>query len=223
MALVIGVTGAIACGKSTACKILENIGAIHCDADKLVHRMYDPGKPAFDRIVSSFGKEVIGSDGLVDRKVLGSKVFGNPEEMSKLTTAIGDIKGEVRGVMDDWRTSLDPLQIGLMEAVNFIEAGYGIYSDVTWLFAVDDEIAIERLKTRNNFSQEEAVQRLSSQKKWQDRADASDVVTMNNGSLADLEKSVIREYEKLSESHSKGLLMPSKYLEWWETNSTAKD
>ena len=196
MPLVIGVTGAIACGKSTACKILENIGATHCDADKLVHRMYDPGKPAFDRIVTSFGKEVIGPDGLVDRKILGSKVFGNPEEMSKLTTAIGDIKGEVRGVMDDWRTSLEPLQVGLMEAVNFIEAGYGIYSDITWLFAVDDEIAIDRLKARNNFSREEAVQRLSSQKRWEDRADASDVVTMNNGSVEDLEKSVIEKLIK---------------------------
>ena len=219
MPLVIGVTGAIACGKSTACKILENIGATHCDADKLVHRMYDPGKPAFDRIVTSFGKEVIGPDGLVDRKILGSKVFGNPEEMSKLTTAIGDIKGEVRGVMDDWRTSLEPLQVGLMEAVNFIEAGYGIYSDITWLFAVDDEIAIDRLKARNNFSREEAVQRLSSQKRWEDRADASDVVTMNNGSVEDLEKSVIEQYEELNKKHSKGLLMPSKYLEWWEKNS----
>ena len=93
--------------------------------------MYDPGKPAFDRIVTSFGEEVIGPDGYVDRKILGSKVFGNPDEMSKLTTAIGDIKGEVRGVMDDWRTALEPVQVGLMEAVNFIEAGYGIYSDVT--------------------------------------------------------------------------------------------
>ena len=221
MALVIGVTGAIACGKSTACKILENIGAIHCDADKLVHRMYDPGKPAFDRIVASFGEEVIGSDGYVDRKILGSKVFGNPEEMSKLTTAIGDIKGEVRGVMDDWRNSLEPMQVGLMEAVNFREAGYGIYSDLTWLFAVDDEVAIERLKSRNNFSHEEAVQRLSSQKRWQDRADASDIVTMNNGSLEDLEKSVKEQYKALNEKHAKGLLMPSKYLEWWENNSPA--
>ena len=51
------------------------------------------------------------------------KRFGNPEEMSKLTTAIGDIKGEVRGVMDEWRNSLEPMQVGLMEAVNFIEAG----------------------------------------------------------------------------------------------------
>jgi len=221
MALVIGVTGAIACGKSTACKILENLGATHCDADKLVHRMYDPGKPAFDRIVTSFGKEVIGADGYVDRKILGSKVFGNPDEMSKLTTAIGDIKGEVRGVMDDWRTSLEPIQVGLMEAVNFIEAGYGIYSDVTWLFAVDDEIAIERLKNRNHFSHDEAVQRLSSQKKWQDRADASDVVTMNNGSVEDLEKSVKEQYQNLTENHSSGRLMPSKYLAWWEKNSPA--
>ncbi|MDC0035805.1 dephospho-CoA kinase, partial [Chloroflexi bacterium] len=72
MPLIIGVTGAIASGKSTACKILENLGATHSDADKLVHRMYDPGKPAFKRIVESFGEEVIGGDGFVDRKILGS-------------------------------------------------------------------------------------------------------------------------------------------------------
>ena len=42
---------------------------------------------------------------------------------------------------------------------------------------------------------------------------------MNNGSVEDLEKSVIEQYEELNEKHSKGLLMPSKYLEWWEKNS----
>ncbi|MEC9320593.1 MAG: dephospho-CoA kinase, partial [Chloroflexota bacterium] len=46
MPLIIGITGSIASGKSTACQYLQSRGAIHCDADKLVHRMYDPGKPA---------------------------------------------------------------------------------------------------------------------------------------------------------------------------------
>ena len=92
MPLIIGVTGSIASGKSTACKLLESQGIIHCDADKLVHRMYDPGKPAFDRIVSEFGTEMVGADGFIDRKILGSKVFGDSNAMSRLTIAIGDIK-----------------------------------------------------------------------------------------------------------------------------------
>ena len=219
MALIIGVTGAIASGKSTACKIMESLGATHSDADKLVHRMYDPGKPAFTRIVESFGNEVIGSDGFINRKILGSQVFGNPEKMAALTTAIGDIKGEVSGVMNQWKIDLGNHEVGLMEAVNFIEAGYGVYSDITWLFAVDDDIAIERLKSRNNLNHEEAVQRLLSQKKWQDRAEASDIVTMNNGTMTDLEEEVIKKYKDLKERHAKGLLGPSKYLEWWSANS----
>jgi|TARA_B110000116_G_scaffold199703_1_gene174541 dephospho-CoA kinase len=220
MPLVIGITGAIASGKSTACQILESLGGTHCDADKLVHRMYDPGKPAFHRIVKSFGNEVVGDDGFIDRKQLGSKVFGNPEKMAELTTAIGDIKAEVSGVMKEWKNTLGILEVGLMEAVNFIEAGYGIYSDITWLFAVDDEIAIKRLKARNNFSEKEATQRLSSQKKWKDRAPASDIVTMNNGSLEELKKSVTNQFDELTDRYSKGLLPPSKYINWWKKHST---
>ena len=71
MVLIIGVAGAIASGKSTACRLLSEQGAVHCDADKLVHRMYDPGKPAVDRRIIEFGKDVVGEDGFIDRKILG--------------------------------------------------------------------------------------------------------------------------------------------------------
>ena len=88
MPLIIGITGSIATGKSIACETITALGAVHCDADRIVHRLYEPGKPTFDRIVTVFGREVVGEDGYIDRKVLGSKVFGKPAEMRKLTTAI---------------------------------------------------------------------------------------------------------------------------------------
>ena len=91
MALVIGLAGTIAAGKSTVGQVLAARGAIHCDGDKLVHRLYDPGTPGFERVVAAFGPEVVGADGFVDRKVLGARVFGKPDEMNKLTTAIGSI------------------------------------------------------------------------------------------------------------------------------------
>ena len=191
MPLIIGITGSIASGKSSACQFLESKGAVHCDADRLVHRMYDPGKPAFDRIVKVFGETVVDDHGVIDRKILGGKVFGKPKEMAKLTEAIGDIFAEVSGVMKRWRNSLAPHDIGLMEAVNFIEAGYGQFSDVTWLFAVDDNLAISRLMARNNLDQTAAEQRLASQQKWEDRAAAADIVTHNDGTMAELELSLI--------------------------------
>ena len=76
--LVIGLAGTIAAGKSTVGQILVERGAHHCDADKLVHKLYDPGTPGFDRVVEAFGPDVVGADGYVDRKVLGARVFGKP-------------------------------------------------------------------------------------------------------------------------------------------------
>ena len=119
MPLIIGIAGSIATGKSTACKTMAGLGAVHCDADRLVHRLYDPGKPAFDRVVAVFGAEVVGDDGYIDRRVLGSKVFGKPEEMNKLTSAIGDINVAVKGVIDVWRDTLDHDAPAVMEANKF--------------------------------------------------------------------------------------------------------
>ena len=216
MPLIIGVTGSIASGKSSACQFLESKGAVHCDADRLVHRMYDPGKPAFDRIVKVFGETVVDDHGVIDRKILGGKVFGKPKEMAKLTEAIGDIFAEVSGVMKTWRNSLAPHEIGLMEAVNFIEAGYGQFSDVTWLFAVDDNLAISRLMARNNLDQTAAEQRLASQQKWEDRAPAADIVTHNDGTMAELERKVELEINGIHSKHLAGILPTSKYMGWYQ-------
>ena len=216
MPLIIGITGSIASGKSSACQFLESKGAVHCDADRLVHRMYDPGKPAFDRIVKAFGNMVVNDHGVIDRKILGGKVFGKPKEMAKLTEAIGDIFAEVSGVMKRWRNSLAPHEIGLMEAVNFIEAGYGQFSDVTWLFAVDDNLAISRLMARNNLDQTAAEQRLASQQKWEDRAPAADIVTHNDGTMAELERKVELEISTIHSKHLAGILPTSKYMGWYE-------
>ena len=220
MPLVIGITGSIASGKSTACKYLVGGGAAYCDADKLVHRMYDPGKPAFARIIEAFGPEIVGKDGYIDRKLLGAKVFGKPKAMLTLTTAIGDIQAEVRKVIDSWRRNLQDNEIALLEAVNFIEAGYGRFSDFTWLFAVNDDIAIERLKFRNDLSTQAAKQRLASQRSWIDREPAADLVTHNNGSNDAFIKSVDKEMSKIHSQWLKGTLSVSRYHAWWKIQSS---
>ena len=103
-----------------------------------------------------------------------------------------------------------------MEAVNFIEAGYGQFSDVTWLFAVDDNLAISRLMARNNLDQTAAEQRLASQQKWEDRAPAADIVTHNDGTMAELERKVELEISTIHSKHLAGILPTSKYMGWYE-------
>ena len=215
MVLIIGVAGSIATGKSSACDILVGMGAEHCDADRLVHRLYDPGKPAFYRITEIFGEEIVGEDGYIDRKILGTKVFGKPKEMNKLTSAIGDINAAVKGVIDEWRASSPETGMALMEAVNLIEAGYGQWCDQVWLFACSDDSARARLMARNGFTEAEANQRLSSQRSWEDRAPASDLIIFNDSSLEEFYDQVRQEFAKVQEIWNKGELEQSKFQEWW--------
>ena len=220
MPLVIGITGAIATGKSLAVQTLVDLGAVHCDVDRLVHRMYDPGKPAFDRIVDIFGGDVVGEDGYIDRRVLGSKVFGKPEEMTRLTEAIGDMTSEVRKVVEGWRDTLDDGRTAVLEAVNYVERGHGQWCDVTWLIASDGDTARQRLMARNDLSSEQADQRLASQVPWQRREAAADLVIHNNGTQEELAARIKAEFGEARRLFEQGRLPQSRYHEWWRVNAT---
>jgi dephospho-CoA kinase len=214
VALVFGVTGSIATGKSLVCQTLVDLGAVHCDADKLVHRLYDPGTPGFDRVVAEFGADVVGPDGFIDRKALGAKVFGNPEAMRRLTRAMGDITGAIRSEIETWRATLSPHAAAVMEAVNLIEPGYAAWCDQVWLVAAEPAVARARLMARNGFSAAEAEQRLKSQRPWQDRAGAADFIIHNNGDMDTVRDAVQREFARVQALFIAGGLPPSKYHVW---------
>ncbi len=213
--LVIGLTGSIAAGKSTVGQLLEARGAIHCDADKLVHKLYDPGTTGFEKVVAHFGQDVVGADGYIDRKVLGSKVFGKPEEMRVLTEAMGSISDLIEAEIKSWRDTLGEGQMAVMEAVNLMEPGYARWCDQTWLIGVSDDIARTRLKETRGMSDEEATQRLASQRPFTARAPGADWTYMNDGTPADLEAAVDAELTRIRRAHDAGTLEKSIFEPWW--------
>jgi dephospho-CoA kinase len=218
MPLVIGVTGSIATGKSTVCQALVDLGAVHCNADTLVHRLYDPGTPGYDRVVAEFGPEVVAPDGTIDRRVLGSKVFGNPEAMARLTRAMGNITGLIRATIDEWRRTLPDDATAVMEAVNLIEPGYAAWCDQVWLVVAEPATARGRLMARNGLSAAEADQRLASQRDWRLRAPAADFVLHNDGTLEELRAAVRAEFERIWALRRAGTLPPGAYHAWREHN-----
>lgn len=224
MPLVLGITGSIATGKSLLCEqLVSHHGAVHGDADKLVHRMYDPGKPGFDRIVAEFSDEIIGADGFIDRKILGGMVFGKPERMGALTKAIGDIEAEMKQTIERWREELGDEDIAILEAVNLIEAGYSAWTDATWLVAADDEVALPRLMERNAFSQEEAQQRLASARSWKEREPASDRVFLNNGTAEEFVEAIEEAIEQTQRQLREGTLPRSRFHQWWEDTKDERE
>ena len=184
MTFVLGVTGSIASGKSLLCRrLVEAHSAVHIDADLHVHTMYEPGKPAFDRIVARFGDRVVGADGLIDRKALGDIVFGQPDLLAVLRTAIGDIEGEFMRLLLELQDHEAP--IAVFEAVRLFEGPYMERCDAGWLVASEDETALVRLMGRNDLTRSEAEQRMASQIAWTERAPKADLVLHNDGSVED--------------------------------------
>ena len=77
---VVGLTGGIASGKSTACRMLNELGGATLetvDCDRLAHRAYEPATPTFAALVEEFGEQIVAADGTVDRKALGAIVFAD--------------------------------------------------------------------------------------------------------------------------------------------------
>ena len=195
--IILGITGSIATGKSTIIKkLLDEFNPEYCDAYKLVHTLYEPGKPAYYRIIEIFGQEIVNEKtSYINRQKLGEIVFKDKNSMKKLTNAIGNIGIEVKNLVDSWIE--DNKKLGIVEAVNLIEANYIAWCDEVWLFKVDNNIALERLKNRNNLSQNEAEKKINSQTPWKKRIDYANFTIDTNGNIDEVYTKVKKLYLNL--------------------------
>lgn len=183
---VIGLTGGIASGKSAITQWLAKQGAYVIDADKLGHRAYESGSQAFDEVVEAFGSDIVGDDGEVDRRTLGSKVFGNDAALKKLTDiawpAIKRLANqEISNVRN--RGKHDVL---VLEAAVLVEAEWMDIVDEVWVVTVDRKVAIQRAMDRDGFSQEDVEKRIDAQTSDFERTKHATEVFDNSGSWDEL-------------------------------------
>jgi dephospho-CoA kinase len=189
---VIGITGGIACGKSTVTNQLKNRGLYIVDADEIAHKVMQPNQPAFNEVVKMFGEWIL-KDGVIDRKVLGKIIFENPEQRQILDSIVHPyIKREMSEEIYYAKSDVVILDVPLL-----IEKGWHIYCDVVWVIYVDKETQIERLMKRNNFTKEEAISRIESQMPLTEKLRYAKVVIDNNGSLEDTIDQVNKEISKV--------------------------
>ena len=194
--VVIGLTGGIASGKSTAARYLADKGAHMIDADNLGHRVYEAGRPAFDRVVATFGKDVVGDDGEIDRRALGGKVFGSPEQLKRLTDiAWPGILAMAKAEIEQARNS--GASFVVLEAAVLLEANWQSDVDEVWVVTVEPEVAIARAATRDGVDEAAVQARIDAQLSNAERIAVADVVIDNGGTEAGLLAKLDAEWERL--------------------------
>ena len=194
--IVIGLTGGIASGKSVAAEQLAALGAMVIDADRLGHRVYEPGTPGFEKVVNEFGHDIVAEDGGINRQVLGGKVFGAPDQMKRLTDiAWPEIRSMAQAQFAAERRK--GTEIVVLEAAVLIEADWIDLVDEVWVLTAKADVARDRLMARNRLSEEQAQSRIDSQISNRDRLEYADVKIDNSGSLEQFQRRVAAQWRKL--------------------------
>ena len=194
--LTIGLTGGIGSGKSTVAQILGEFGAPILDADKVAHTTYAPGGPAYDAVIAAFGAQVLAPDRTIDRKKLGAVVFGNSEQLNKLTSIVWPATFDsIRRNVAELRASGAKLPV-VVEAAILIEANWQPLFDEIWLVRAPREQVVTRIEIQRGLKPAETETRIRAQLSDEERAKHATLVIENNGSieeLRDLLKTVWRD------------------------------
>ena len=179
MGKIIGITGGIASGKSTVTNFLREKGFQVVDADTVVHQLQKPGGRLYQLLVQHFGQKIILENEELNRPLLASLIFSNPEEREWSKQTQGEIIREELAALRD--------QLAQTEAVFFMdipllfEQDYVSWFDETWLVYVDRYVQVERLMKRDHLSKDEAEFRLAAQWPLEKKKDLSSHVLNNNG------------------------------------------
>ena len=194
MPRIIGLTGNIACGKTSVGHMLLALGAErYIDADAVVHHLYESGQPIALQVKEAFGPTVIAPDGSVDRKALGAVVFQNVEAMQQLERIVHPAVG--RALMQEL-AAVSTSGIAIIDAVKLLEGGSGALCQSKWLVICPEEQELARLMTRNLMSEEEAWARLRAQPSVAARLPLVDEVIDNGGSLEETRRQVAAAFER---------------------------
>ena len=189
MGKIIGITGGIASGKSTVTNFLRQKGFQVVDADAVVHQLQKPDGRLFEALVQHFGQKIILENGELNRPLLASLIFSNPEEREWSRITQGKI---IREELATLRNQLAQMEtIFFMDIPLLFEQDYVSWFDETWLVYVDRNIQVERLMKRDQLSKNEAESRLAAQWPLEKKKDLASHVLDNNGNQDQLLTQVV--------------------------------
>ena len=195
--LNVGLTGGIACGKSTVARMLAEKGAVLIDFDEMAHAVEDPGGPVWREIVRHFGEGILQKDRTIDRRKLGETVFADREKRELLNRLVHP------AIFEEWQRRLEEIRARHADAIIvsdiplLVEAGLKEMVDLVLLVYITPEEQIRRVMARNGFSREEAERRLAAQMPIEEKLRWADIVIHNEGSPEETRRTVCTVWMEL--------------------------
>lgn len=198
MILRVGLTGGIASGKSTVAQTLAGLGCLTIDADSIVARLYRPGEPGYQALLRSYGEEILGADGEIDRAKVARIAFVSDEAAKKLNALIHPlvIDEEEQQIASEAQRFPDRDRIVVVEATLLLEAGGRKRYDRIVVVDCDPAAQIERAVARG-MERRDAELRMARQMSRAERSRLADYIIRNDGDLRALENETCAVYEKL--------------------------
>lgn len=190
---IIGLTGGIACGKTTVAKMFKELGASVIDADAISHELTAPGGEALPGIREAFGRLVFFPDGTLNREVLAALVFSNEAERETLNKVTHPLI--LKRLREDIETcrKMGAL-IVVLDVPLLFEVGAQELADITVCTTSPLEVQIERMRTRSGLGREQAMKRIESQMPLSEKEALSDVVLDTNKPTDELQQDVLKLY-----------------------------
>lgn len=179
---LIGITGGIAAGKSTVARLFRELGGAVLDADALAREVTAPGSETLARIVESFGSDLLGPRGELDRARLGALVFDDPQARLRLEQIVHPAiaaAAEVRIAA----LAGEGHRYVFYEAALLVETGRYRQMDALVVVTAKDELRIRRLIERAGISRGEARKRLAAQAPEAEKVRLADYLVDNSGSV----------------------------------------
>lgn len=161
-AYMLGLTGGIACGKSTVARHLEGLGAVHIDADEISHALTVPGGAALGCIREEFGPGVFFADGTLDRKALGAVVFADEAQKRTLEGILHPMIQRSMLEMAD-EAEKNGKKVCVLNVPLLYETAMDVMCDEVWVVSLPLEKQIVRLMNRDSLTREQALARIDAQ------------------------------------------------------------
>lgn len=180
--IIFGLTGGIACGKSTATKTFRKHGIPMVDADVVARQVVEPGTYGEYLIKENFGSDFFASDGSLDRSKLGQLVFSKPEALDLINKLIGPLVNQEADKQINELRNHGYSIIGY-DAALICEMGNSKKYRPLIVVHCSADTQIARLMSRNSLTRAEAMARIAAQIPGHEKLKFADFTIDTSGTI----------------------------------------